>query len=149
MTRLVMKFGGTSMGNPDRIRETARIVAAEAASGKALTVVVSAMGGETTRLVGLVDVAGPATGGLPSIDDEYDAVVSTGEQFTAGGDDGVILIVDGRKAAGRGTGYVHQTDQPGGLAAHGGDHDRQGLSARGLGRHDPRRLADADRKSVV
>ena len=83
-TRLVMKFGGTSMGNPDRIRETARIVAAEAATGKALTVVVSAMGGETTRLVGLVDVAGPAGQGLPTIDDEYDAVVSTGEQFTAG-----------------------------------------------------------------
>ncbi|EHN71885.1 monofunctional class, partial [Streptomyces coelicoflavus ZG0656] len=50
-TRLVMKFGGTSMGDLERIRRAARIVAAEAASGKKVAVVVSAMAGKTNELV--------------------------------------------------------------------------------------------------
>jgi aspartate kinase len=47
-TRLVMKFGGTSMGDLERIRRAARIIAAEAAKGKQIAVVVSAMADTTT-----------------------------------------------------------------------------------------------------
>ena len=56
-TRLVMKFGGTSMGDLERIRRAARIVAAEAASGKKVAVVVSAMAGKTNELVAWTDGA--------------------------------------------------------------------------------------------
>ena len=82
--RLVMKFGGTSMGDLERIRRAARIVAAEAASGKKIAVVVSAMAGKTNELVAWTDGAGPAAAGLPLSDDEYDVVVASGEQVTAG-----------------------------------------------------------------
>ncbi|OGN50076.1 MAG: aspartate kinase [Caulobacterales bacterium RIFOXYB1_FULL_67_16] len=84
MTRLVMKFGGTSMGDLERIRRAARIVAAEAASGKKVAVVVSAMAGKTNELVAWTDGAGPAAAGLPLSDDEYDVVVASGEQVTSG-----------------------------------------------------------------
>ena len=83
-TRLVMKFGGTSMGDLERIRRAARIVAAEAASGKKVAVVVSAMAGKTNELVAWTDGAGPAAAGLPLSDDEYDVVVASGEQVTSG-----------------------------------------------------------------
>ncbi len=87
MARVVMKFGGTSVGDPSRINRVARLVAAaqrvgpgDAAPGVA--VVVSAMAGETDRLVGLVEEIRP--GGAMSDGDEYDAVVASGEQVSAG-----------------------------------------------------------------
>jgi len=88
-TRLVMKFGGTSMGDLERIRRAARIVAAEAAAGKQVAVVVSAMAGKTNELVAWTDGAGRpapalAAQGVELSDDEYDVVVASGEQVTAG-----------------------------------------------------------------
>ncbi len=89
MSRLVMKFGGTSVGDVERIRRVARIVAHEKKPGRGLAVVVSAMSGETDRLVALAREAGgehsnrPAIGG-PGFDDEYDVVVASGEQVTTG-----------------------------------------------------------------
>ncbi|WP_339873624.1 aspartate kinase [uncultured Brevundimonas sp.] len=84
MTRLVMKFGGTSMGDLDRIRRTARIVAAEARAGHSIAVVVSAMAGKTNELVAWTDGAGRAAAGMAMTDDEYDVVLASGEQVTAG-----------------------------------------------------------------
>lgn len=83
-----MKFGGTSVGDVDRIGRVARIVASEIKPGRGLAVVVSAMAGETDRLVGLARGAG-GDGGNAAVrgrdfDDEYDVVVSTGEQVTTG-----------------------------------------------------------------
>ena len=83
-TRLVMKFGGTSMGDLERIRRAARIVAAEAAAGKQVAVVVSAMAGKTNELVAWTDGAGRPGQGIELSDDEYDIVVASGEQVTAG-----------------------------------------------------------------
>ncbi len=83
-TRLVMKFGGTSMGDLERIRRAARIVAAEAAAGKQVAVVVSAMAGKTNELVAWTDGAGRPGAGVALSDDEYDVVVASGEQVTAG-----------------------------------------------------------------
>ncbi|MCS6624648.1 aspartate kinase [Roseibacterium beibuensis] len=83
-TRLVMKFGGTSMGDLERIRRAARIVAAEAASGKKVAVVVSAMAGKTNELVAWTDGAGRPGPGVELSDDEYDVVVASGEQVTSG-----------------------------------------------------------------
>ena len=79
-----MKFGGTSMATPDRIRRAAAIIAAEAAVGKSLAVVVSAMAGKTNELVAWSDVLGAAAQGAPASDDEYDVVVASGEQVTSG-----------------------------------------------------------------
>ncbi len=83
-SRLVMKFGGTSMGDLERIRRAARIVAAEVRAGHAVAVVVSAMAGKTNELVAWTDGAGPPGAGIPLTDDEYDVVVASGEQVTAG-----------------------------------------------------------------
>ncbi|WP_174300711.1 aspartate kinase [Caulobacter sp. S45] len=83
-SRLVMKFGGTSVADLERIRRVARLVAAEARSGHAIAVVVSAMSGRTNELVAWIDAAGGAAPGLAASDDEYDAVVASGEQVTAG-----------------------------------------------------------------
>jgi aspartate kinase len=83
-----MKFGGTSVGDVDRIRRVARIVAAERDSGlgprRGIAVIVSAMSGETDKLVRLARDAGGVESGGPGLDDEYDVVVSTGEQVTTG-----------------------------------------------------------------
>ena len=79
-----MKFGGTSMGDLERIRRAARIVAAEAASGKTIAVVVSAMAGKTNELVAWTDGAGRPGPGVELSDDEYDVVVASGEQVTSG-----------------------------------------------------------------
>jgi aspartate kinase len=89
MSRLVMKFGGTSVGDVERIARVARLVAAERTPGRGVAVVVSAMAGETDRLVQLARAAGGEGGnGAPlsgaAFDDEYDVVVSTGEQVTTG-----------------------------------------------------------------
>jgi aspartate kinase len=87
MSRLVMKFGGTSVGDVERIARVARIVAARRRDGQGIAVVVSAMSGETDRLVALARGAaggGNASHGGPEFDDEYDVVVSSGEQVTTG-----------------------------------------------------------------
>ncbi|MEI9891044.1 MAG: aspartate kinase [Caulobacteraceae bacterium] len=84
MSRLVMKFGGTSVADLERIRRVGRLVAAEVAEGKQVAVVVSAMSGKTNELVAWTDGAGAAAEGLDASDDEYDAVVASGEQVTAG-----------------------------------------------------------------
>ena len=77
--RLVLKFGGTSVADIGRMRHVATIVAREIQAGHEVAVVVSAMAGTTNQLVRWVEEASP-------IHDprEYDAVVSTGEQVTAG-----------------------------------------------------------------
>ncbi|MGR3540005.1 MAG: aspartate kinase [Hasllibacter sp.] len=79
MSILVMKFGGTSVATLDRIRRAAKRVGREVANGHDVIVVVSAMAGETNRLVGLVDEASPLSDAR-----EYDAVVASGENVTAG-----------------------------------------------------------------
>ena len=79
-----MKFGGTSVADLERIRRVARLVAAEAAAGHQVAVVVSAMAGRTNELVAWTDAAGPAAPGVPESDDEYDVVVASGEQVSAG-----------------------------------------------------------------
>jgi aspartate kinase len=79
MSRIVMKFGGTSMAGIERIRNVAERVRRELAAGHEVAVVVSAMAGETDRLVGLCREAAPLCD--PA---EYDVVVSSGEQVTSG-----------------------------------------------------------------
>ncbi|MEM6649902.1 MAG: aspartate kinase [Pseudomonadota bacterium] len=80
--RVVMKFGGTSVADLDRIERVARHVMAATKEGKKVCVTVSAMSGETDRLVGLTQNAGGE--GDISRTTDYDAVVATGEQVTAG-----------------------------------------------------------------
>jgi aspartate kinase len=84
LSRLVMKFGGTSVADLERIRRVGRLVAAEVATGKNVAVVVSAMAGKTNELVAWTDGAGSAAQGIAPSDDEYDVVVASGEQVTAG-----------------------------------------------------------------
>ncbi|HYE47618.1 MAG TPA: aspartate kinase [Caulobacter sp.] len=84
MSRLVMKFGGTSVADLERIRRVGRLVAAEAEGGRPVAVVVSAMAGKTNELVAWTDGAGAAAQGIAPSDDEYDVVVASGEQVTAG-----------------------------------------------------------------
>jgi aspartate kinase len=89
MQRLVLKFGGTSMGAVERIQRAARIVAAARQEGQGLCVVVSAMAGETDRLVRLAREAGGEIAGGPAVfgpgfDDEYDVIVAAGEQVATG-----------------------------------------------------------------
>jgi aspartate kinase len=79
MPRIVMKFGGTSMAGIERIRNVAERVRREAAAGNEVLVVVSAMAGETDRLVQLCREAAPLHD--PK---EYDVVVASGEQVSSG-----------------------------------------------------------------
>ena len=79
MPLLVMKFGGTSVATLDRIRRAAKRVGREVAAGYDVIVIVSAMAGETNKLVGYVEETSPFYDAR-----EYDAVVSSGEQVTAG-----------------------------------------------------------------
>ncbi|WP_340693122.1 aspartate kinase [Hyphomonas sp.] len=84
MARAVLKFGGTSVGDLERIANVADIVAYRAARGEHMAVVVSAMAGETNKLVAYAEgAAGPD---LPrdQFHDEYDVIVASGEQVTAG-----------------------------------------------------------------
>ena len=74
-----MKFGGTSMAGTERVRRVANIVRRQQAAGHEVAVVVSAMAGETDRLVNFCREANPVFD--PA---EYDVVVSSGEQVTAG-----------------------------------------------------------------
>ncbi len=84
MARMVMKFGGTSVASIERIQHVARLVQAEVRAGNEIAVVVSAMAGETDRLIALVDEAKAGNRGVELDYREYDAVVSTGEQVSAG-----------------------------------------------------------------
>jgi len=86
MARIVMKFGGTSVADIDRIRNVARHVKREVLAGHEVAVVVSAMAGKTNELVGWVREASKAEGANFNIYDarEYDAVVASGEQVTSG-----------------------------------------------------------------
>jgi len=79
MARLVMKFGGTSVADMDRIRNVARHVKREVDAGHDVAVVVSAMSGKTNELVAWCRDASPLHDAR-----EYDAVVSSGENVTAG-----------------------------------------------------------------
>ncbi|MDA0656580.1 MAG: aspartate kinase, partial [Proteobacteria bacterium] len=79
MSLIVMKFGGTSVGDLDCIRNVARRVKAEIDAGNEVAVAVSAMAGVTNELVGYVN-------GISKIHDarEYDSVVAAGEQVSSG-----------------------------------------------------------------
>src|SRR5687768_2169227 len=79
MARLVMKFGGTSVADLDRIRNVARHVKREVDAGHQVAVIVSAMAGKTNELVAWCRDAAPLHDAR-----EYDAVVASGEQVTAG-----------------------------------------------------------------
>jgi aspartate kinase len=79
MARIVMKFGGTSMAGTERIRTVAALVKREIDLGNEVAVVVSAMAGETDRLVQFCREANPLYD--PA---EYDVVVASGEQVTSG-----------------------------------------------------------------
>jgi aspartate kinase len=82
MARLVMKFGGTSVADTDRIRNVARHVKREVDAGHEVAVVVSAMAGVTNQLIALCEAALKERRIFDAR--EYDAVVATGEQVTAG-----------------------------------------------------------------
>ncbi|MFT5629384.1 MAG: aspartate kinase [Gammaproteobacteria bacterium] len=79
MPTLVMKFGGTSVANLDRITRAAKRVSLEVAKGYDVIVIVSAMSGKTNEMVGWVNETSPLYDAR-----EYDAVVSSGENVTAG-----------------------------------------------------------------
>ena len=79
MAKIVMKFGGTSVADLERIRNVARLVKREVERGNQVAVVVSAMAGETNKLVGYARDLNPLHDPR-----EYDAVVASGEQVTAG-----------------------------------------------------------------
>ena len=79
MARIVMKFGGTSVANIERIRNVARHVKREVDLGHEVAVVVSAMAGKTNELVEWTREASPMHDAR-----EYDVVVSSGEQVTSG-----------------------------------------------------------------
>ncbi len=79
MPVLVMKFGGTSVATLDRIKRAAKRVGVEVAKGYDVIVIVSAMSGETNKLVGFVNETSQLYDAR-----EYDAVVSSGENVTAG-----------------------------------------------------------------
>ena len=79
LARIVVKFGGTSVANVERIRNAARHIKREVEAGHEVAVVVSAMSGKTNELVGWVNEASKFHDAR-----EYDAVVASGEQVTAG-----------------------------------------------------------------
>ena len=87
MATITMKFGGTSVADIDRIRHVASLVKREVSRGNKVAVVVSAMAGETNKLVAWTnDAAKPEGANLHAIPDqrEYDVVVASGEQVTCG-----------------------------------------------------------------
>ena len=79
MARIVMKFGGTSVADLDRIRAVADRIRRQVEAGDEVAVVVSAMSGVTNQLVGYCESLSPLHDAR-----EYDAVVATGEQVTSG-----------------------------------------------------------------
>lgn len=79
MSLIVQKYGGTSMGSPERIREVAKRIAHYHAQGHQVVVVPSAMSGETNRLLGLAKQLNDNPSGR-----ELDVIASTGEQVSVG-----------------------------------------------------------------
>lgn len=79
MSKIVMKFGGTSVANIERINASAQLVKQEKEKGNQIIVVVSAMSGVTNQLIEYVNQAN-----ADFCPREYDKIVSTGEQVTAG-----------------------------------------------------------------
>ena len=77
MALVVMKFGGTSVGDMERIRNVARRVAKVFDEGNQVIVVLSAMAGETNKLVAMAKEMSEVP-----LEREYDVLVSTGEQIT-------------------------------------------------------------------
>ncbi len=82
MALIVQKYGGTSMGSPDRIRLVAKRVAKWARAGHQIVVVPSAMSGETNRLLGLAGELAPEHAG-PDYYRELDMLAATGEQASS------------------------------------------------------------------
>ncbi|MFN4115472.1 MAG: aspartate kinase [Inhella sp.] len=83
MALIVHKYGGTSMGSTERIRNVAKRVAKWVRAGHQLVVVPSAMSGETNRLLGLAKELSPEVV-TPSIQRELDMIAATGEQVSSG-----------------------------------------------------------------
>jgi aspartate kinase len=83
MALIVHKYGGTSMGSTDRIRNVAKRVAKWVRAGHQMVVVPSAMSGETNRLLGLAKELSP-TSVTPAVMRELDAIAATGEQVSVG-----------------------------------------------------------------
>jgi aspartate kinase len=83
MALIVHKYGGTSMGSPERIRNVAKRVAKWARAGHQMVVVPSAMSGETNRLLGLAKELQPAQLDAAAMR-ELDAIAATGEQVSVG-----------------------------------------------------------------
>ena len=90
MARIVLKFGGTSVGDIDRIKNVARKVKVEVDAGHQVAVVVSAMSGVTNKLVEYCASISPLHDAR-----EYDAVVASGEQVT--GEKGGAVRSRGRR----------------------------------------------------
>ena len=79
MSRIVMKFGGTSVGSIDRIQNVSNIVKSVYDEGHEVVVGLSAMAGETDRLINLTkDISDNFSA------EEYDVVISSGEQVSVG-----------------------------------------------------------------
>ena len=83
MALIVHKYGGTSMGSTERIRNVAKRVAKWAHAGHQMVVVPSAMSGETNRLLGLAKELSPEIA-TPELQRELDMIASTGEQVSVG-----------------------------------------------------------------
>jgi aspartate kinase len=83
MALIVHKYGGTSMGSTERIRNVAKRVAKWARTGHQMVVVPSAMSGETNRLLGLAKELSPAQT-TPELQRELDMIAATGEQVSVG-----------------------------------------------------------------
>jgi aspartate kinase len=83
MALIVHKYGGTSMGSTERIRNVAKRVAKWAHAGHQMVVVPSAMSGETNRLLGLAKELSPERV-TPELQRELDMIASTGEQVSVG-----------------------------------------------------------------
>ena len=85
MSRIVMKFGGTSVGSVERINHVADIVRSEVDAKNQVVVVLSAMAGETDRLVNLTkDLSKDFSAS------EYDVIISSGEQVSVGALSGLL-----------------------------------------------------------
>jgi aspartate kinase len=82
MSLIVHKYGGTSMGSTDRIKNVAKRVAKWSRAGYQMVVVPSAMSGETNRLLGLAKELAPTSVDL-SYQRELDMLASTGEQASS------------------------------------------------------------------
>lgn len=93
MALIVQKFGGTSVGSIERIQSVARIALDAQAKGDQIVVVVSAMSGETNRLVGLATQISPAP-----YSREYDLLIASGEQVAVG----LVTLAINTEAARRG-----------------------------------------------